>query len=265
MLELAGITFHLYGFLVGLGLVVAFSLMEKRLQKTTFPLAKLGWTMIVVGLGALIGARVYHVLTDWSLYVQNWSLSWQVWRGGLSIIGAVAGGVVALWGWARSQGWSAQTMYLFLDGAAFGLPFGQAIGRLGNWVNQELYGPPTHLPWGIRIDPAHRLAPYETATHFHPLFAYEALPLLLLGLVFWMYGKRPIGSGWYFWIYLTFYALLRLVLDFWRLDKMQLVVVGLGFNQCVMLGVLVISSITLVKRYYTPSHFRVTMSRDHGS
>lgn len=265
MLQLAGITFHLYGLVVGLGLVVALLVMEERLKHTTFPMKEWGPSIIMVGLGALVGARLYHVVTDWSLYSQHLNLIGQIWRGGLSIIGAVIGGMGTLGLWAWQQRWSRVKIAEFIDSVACGLPFGQAIGRVGNWVNQELYGPPTTYPWGLFIDEAHRLPAYREFTHFQPLFAFEAIPLLILGVLFWKWGRRPVGTGWYFWVYLCSYSFLRFMLDFWRLDKAELGGTKLGINQWVMLIVLGMSLFTLVKRYYTPSHFRATMNTDHGS
>lgn len=264
MLHFAGVTFHLYGLLVGLGLVVTISLVELKLKTSSFKASEFWPAVMAMGVGAIIGARLYHVVSDWSFYQDNINLTWQIWRGGLSIIGAVLGGLLVLVGWAKGRGWSSHQGWLLLDAMAFGLPFGQAVGRLGNFVNQELYGPPTTLPWGIPIDPAHRLASYQSATHFHPLFAYELLPLLFFGGLLWKWGRWPLGSGVYFWLYLTYYAGLRFGLDFLRLDKVTLGI-GLGSNQLVMLILFMVSSFTLVKKILHTKPFSRTMDQGHGS
>lgn len=248
MFEVAGITFHLYGLLVGLGVVVAFSLAERKLRTYTTALSEYGWAMVAVGVGAVLGARLYHVATDWALYRDNLTAIWQLWQGGLSIIGAVLGGGVALWGWARWRRWSVQTTWTILDALAFGVPFGQAIGRLGNWVNQELYGPPTTAPWGVFIEMPARVPDYQAYSHFHPLFAYEAIPLLVFGVCLWKWGKRPLGQGWYLWLYLAFYSLLRFGLDFLRLDTAAPIGLGLGVNQIVMAIVFTGSMVVLSKK-----------------
>ena len=113
-------------------------------------------------------------------------------------------------------------MKLWIDLAALGLPLGQAIGRLGNWVNQELYGLPTTLPWGIYIAPENRVSGFEAYSHFHPLFAYEAAWMLLTYIFFYGYlyrqKKIQLGTGMYALGYLASYAVIRFSLDFLRIN-----------------------------------------------
>jgi phosphatidylglycerol:prolipoprotein diacylglycerol transferase len=149
------------------------------------------WNGLVVAIIlAIIGARLYHVFSEpeggmvgWSYYRQHPIEILYIWKGGLGIYGAIVGGVlgVVIYAWhnkLRPLQW--------LDYGAPGLALGQAIGRWGNFINQELYGPPTDLPWGLIIDPAHRIAPYNDLTTypldtlFHPTFLYESLWCLLL-------------------------------------------------------------------------------------
>jgi len=119
-----------------------------------------GWSMLLwVIVGGVIGARLYHVIHEWSaVYSNDPLLALQVWRGGLGIPGAVAGGAVVLWAYTR---WKGLPTGRWLDIFVMAVPLGQAIGRLGNFVNQELYGPPTTLPWGIPIDAAHRVPEWD--------------------------------------------------------------------------------------------------------
>jgi len=146
--------------------------------------------LIVAIILAIIGSRLYHVFSEprggmvgWSYYRQHPIEILYIWQGGLGIYGAIAGGVlgVTLYAW-RSRLRPLQ----WLDYGAPGLALGQAIGRWGNFVNQELYGPPTDLPWGLIIEPAHRIAPYNDLTTyppdtlFHPTFLYESVWCLLL-------------------------------------------------------------------------------------
>jgi len=147
----------------------------------------------------IIGARLYHVFSSprggmlgWDYYRQHPIAIFQIWRGGLGIYGAVAGGLLGVYIYARLNKLS------FLQWADIGTPgliLAQAIGRWGNFVNQELYGYPTNLPWGITIDPPYRIPPYDDLTvypadtRFHPTFLYESL-WNLLGFILLMYVAR---------------------------------------------------------------------------
>jgi phosphatidylglycerol:prolipoprotein diacylglycerol transferase len=162
----------------------------------------------------------------------------QVWQGGLSIIGGILGGTIAAFLYQKIHH-SIPVLKIF-DLAVLGLPFAQAVGRLGNFVNQELYGFPTRLPWAIFIDPAHRYPLYQNEGFYHPLFAYEMIGLLLLGGCLWQKEKHKewlVGSGKYFFVYLLFYTFFRFCLDFLRIDKTLLSGTSLGLNQVVLLGV----------------------------
>ncbi len=147
----------------------------------------LTWTLVL----GIIGARLYHVISNpadstvnFSYYLQNPVKILYIWEGGLGIYGAIAGGLLAIFLYVRRH----QLSFLrWADIGIVGLPLAQAIGRWGNFVNQELYGYPTTLPWGISIDPAHRLpqfADLPPGTRFHPTFLYESVwNLLTFGLL----------------------------------------------------------------------------------
>lgn len=232
--------FHLYGFLIGLAAVVGLLLVEYKYR------AELGnrwnaqveyhfWSLVTVTLlGGLIGARIWHVMTDWPLYQDSLVNVVKIWQGGLSILGAIVGGVAGLWvGWKKMPGPGRPSLLTLLDLVVFGLPFAQAIGRLGNYVNQELYGAPTDLPWGMEIN----------GVSYHPLWAYEAVLMIFFGMGIWLYEfqhnqssrRLDIGSGQYFLSYLFYYCLIRFGLDFLRLEKAIGPVLGLGINQTVLL------------------------------
>ncbi len=123
----------------------------------------------------IIGGRIYHVLTDWPTYFGDGGSGLAgavaIWKGGLGIWGAIALGAVGAWIGCRRAG---VPLPPFADALAVGLPLGQAIGRFGNWFNQELFGRPTDLPWGLQIDPENRPAGFEQFETFHPTFLYEA-------------------------------------------------------------------------------------------
>jgi len=144
----------------------------------------------------LVGARLYHVITDPELYFTHGANPWDafaVWRGGLGIWGGVVGG-------ALGAAYACRRLGVRLEDLAWAvapaLPVAQAIGRLGNWFNQELYGRPSGLPWALRIDPAHRPADTASIGLYQPTFAYEALwDLGVAVLVVWAQRRFRL-SGW---------------------------------------------------------------------
>ena len=200
-----------------------------------------GWGMLLpVLVLAVIGARLYHVIHQWGYYSQHLDQIPQIWTGGLGIPGAVAGGVLAIWLYTR---WAKLNTLRWLDIFASATLLGQAIGRLGNFVNQELYGPPTTLPWGIPIDASHRigdwvnLVQYPESTRFHPLFAYEAL-LNLVGFFFILWIGRRMAHRLYdgdiLLIYLMWYSAVRIWLETFRVQNW----VVFGVPMAILLGVI---------------------------
>jgi len=141
--------------------------------------------LFVLPLG-MIGARLYHVIDLWSYYSKHPALIFG--GAGLGIFGALVGGVIGLIIYTR---WQKLSTLQWLDILAPGIILAQAIGRWGNFFNQELYGYPTDLPWGIYIDPIHRLPGFENYTHFHPLFLYEFL-WNVLGCIFLLVVGRKL-------------------------------------------------------------------------
>lgn len=166
----------------------------------------------------LIGARLYHVITDFDRYQDNLGDALKIWQGGLGIWGGISVGVlVAVW-MLRRGGHSTGAM---LDALAPALAVAQTIGRLGNWFNQELYGRPTDLPWGLEIDESHRVAGYGLEDTFHPTFAYEALWNLCLAAVLVWGAPRVLPrlrTGYLFAVYVLGYTAGRLWIELLRID-----------------------------------------------
>jgi prolipoprotein diacylglyceryl transferase len=167
------IPLHVYGLMIALGVLAAVWISRKRWASwgndpdLVIDLAYWGVP------GGLIGARIYHVATDYNrLYVHNFTGMFKIWDGGLGIPGGILGGVFAGYLCARRHKASVPDL---LDMVAPALPLAQAIGRLGNYFNQELFGRPTKLPWALEIDPAHRPVSFFGYATFQPTFAYEAL------------------------------------------------------------------------------------------
>ncbi len=161
-------------------------------------------------------------------------------KGGLGIPGAVGGGVLAMWLYLRRKKLSLVT---WLDITVPGLALAQAIGRWGNFFNQELYGAPTNLPWKIYIDPAHRLPGFENVAYYHPLFLYESLwNLANMAVLLWIgrHFKDRLKNGDIFLGYLVIYPVGRFLLDFLRLDASR--VVGINANQTLAAIVAVVAA-----------------------
>jgi prolipoprotein diacylglyceryl transferase len=175
----------------------------------------------------LIGARLYHVLTDWRSYEGRWLDALKIWQGGLGIPGGMALGIaVGVWA-ARRRG---ARLPSILDAVVPALPLAQAIGRLGNWWNQELFGRPTSLPWGVRIDAVHRPLEYIGATTFHPTFLYEMLwNLALCGALIAVDRRRVLRPGNILPLYVLGYFVGRLWIEALRVDTAS-IIFGLRVN-----------------------------------
>lgn len=185
----------------------------------------------------IVGGRIYHVLTDWNAYFGpngNPAQALRIWEGGLGIWGAVFLGGVGAWIGARRHGIKLPPL---ADALAPGIVFAQAIGRLGNWFNQELFGRPTTLPWGLKIDPAHRPAGYEQYATFHPTFLYELIWNTFVGFfVIWADKRFKLGHGRAFALYIAMYTAGRAFVESLRIDEAAFLF-GLRFN--FMLSILV--------------------------
>lgn len=223
--------FSWYGLILGFGVSVSLWIFEYILQKENNK--KISEKNLFIGTGlvlmfGILGARLYHLVTDWHVYQnQPWTTWLATWNGGLGIYGGILGGLLGIIIW---QKWRIPKVSLWklLDSAVIVLPLGQAIGRFGNFINQELFGTPTTLPWGIFIPLENRPEHYLSFTHFHPLFLYEALPNLFLFFAFfllWRWQKKQtdlsfikLGSGIYVGLYGLCYGVVRFSLDFARWD-----------------------------------------------
>jgi prolipoprotein diacylglyceryl transferase len=167
----------------------------------------------------IIGARIYHVITDYQLYFgpgRNPVEALFIWRGGLGIWGGVALGAVGAYLVARRRKIRFPAL---ADAMAPGIVLAQAIGRLGNWFNQELYGRPSNLPWAVEIDPEYRLPGYEDVATYQPTFLYELLwNLAAAGLLIWLDRRFKLGHGKVFALYVMIYTAGRAWIEHLRID-----------------------------------------------
>lgn len=178
----------------------------------------------------IVGARLYHVFTDPQLYFAEGRDPWRaflIWEGGLGIWGGIALGTVGAWIGARRAGVS----FSMLAGvAAPAIPLAQAIGRWGNWFNQELFGKPTELPWGLQISEDRRPDGYEAFSTYHPTFLYESLwDLGVVGLVLWVERRFHIAGGRLLAVYVMGYTAGRGWIEYLRIDTVN-EVLGLRLN-----------------------------------
>jgi prolipoprotein diacylglyceryl transferase len=219
-----------YAFAIILGVVAAIWIAERRWVARGGRRGTAGDVALWAVPFGLIGGRLYHVGTDWQLYFGDGRDPWralQIWEGGLGIWGAIALGAVGAWIGCRRAG---IRLPPFADAAAPGIAVAQAIGRFGNWFNQELYGRPTDLPWALRIDEAHRLPGYEDVATYHPTFLYEALWCLGLALlIVWADRRFQPGHGRAFALYVAGYTAGRGWIEYLRIDPAH-EVLGLRLN-----------------------------------
>lgn len=254
MWQKLGEHFHVYGLILGLSIWLGYAAIHYKAQHRHLPIGVLEALFPGVIVGGLVGARLYHVLTDWSRYQDQLLAIFQVWQGGLSIIGALLGGAVAV-AFVYPRLGVKESVVVWLDLVIFGVPIAQMVGRLGNALNQELYGLPSTLPWALYVTPDKRLPGYEMFERFHPLFAYEMFLTAVIGLSGWWleakFHHQPdfkIGSGVYIAGYVVCYAVGRLLLDFLRLDKAIIAPTQLGVNQVVLGIIAVVTSYWYLRR-----------------
>jgi prolipoprotein diacylglyceryl transferase len=230
--EAGPLTIHLYGLTLLVAIVACIWITGRRW------VARGGdWDLVyrcaLWGVAAgIVGARLYHLATSWSEVPDpKWKGAFEIWHGGLGVWGGIAAGVVVGSTVARRAG---ANVPLLMDCVAPGLLVAQAIGRLGNWWNQELYGKPTKLPWGLEIDPAHYgNAVYPPGTTFHPTFLYELLWNLFAALLLVWIGRRfAIRPPGLFALYVTFYCFGRFWIEMLRIDTAHHIA-GLRLNDWV--------------------------------
>lgn len=228
-----------YSLFIILGIFVAIWLGNKRwIAKGGKPGQISDVALFAVPFG-IIGGRIYHVATDWEKYFgsgQNWIDALKIWNGGLGIWGAILFGGVGAW-----IGCKYYKIYLppFADAIAPGIIFAQAIGRLGNYFNQELFGKPTDLAWGLEIAEKFRPQGFESFSTFHPTFLYEIIWNVLIGFgLIYLDRKYKIGHGRLFALYVSLYSLGRLFIENLRIDEARLIL-GFRFNVFTSLVVIV--------------------------
>ncbi len=214
-----------YGIAYAVGLFVSYSILIRQARRFGQDPELVGNGIIVIAIAALIGGRLYHVVDQWALYSDDLLKIVLPPYSGLGVYGGLITGVIAFIALVRYHRVSA---WVWADIVAPALFTMQAIGRWGNFFNQELYGPPTELPWGIGIDCAHRVIEYpcaafpEATTFFQPLFLYESISGLVgAALLIWLSRRRPypLRPGDQILIFFMWYAVVRFLLENLRTDN----------------------------------------------
>ena len=213
-----------YGLWIALGIALATWLTARELKRKGYDSAlAVDALFLVVPLG-FIGARLYHVITDYELYRRDPIPGiFEVWNGGLGIYGAVVGGFLGVLLFARIRGINPLVL---ADAIAPGLILAQAAGRWGNYFNQELFGRPSNLPWAIEIAPENRPAGFRDAESFHPTFLYESIWDVLVCLILLFVARRfadRLKNGDILLLYVSLYSLGRFFVETLRIDPAFLI------------------------------------------
>jgi len=245
-----------YGVIVMIGVIVGSLMVERALKRHGENSDSIWDALIWVLPVGIIGARLWYVLNaalggDTRFSNDPMEIV-RIWNGGLHIFGAFLFGAVALMLYLRRNKLDA---WLFLDAAGPAILIGQGIGRIANFINQELYGPPTTLPWGIKIEAQHRLPEFQglsEATRFHPTFAYEMLwNFTAAGLLLWIsrrYEKQlkpgTIFAGW-----LVAAGFGRVMIEFFRPDQPKIADLGISYTSVVFALMAIAGAVMLMARY----------------
>ncbi|WP_100812952.1 prolipoprotein diacylglyceryl transferase [Microbacterium lacus] len=254
-IQLGPLRIYFYALCIIAGIIVATIMTNYRLTKRgAEPWIVLDVTLPAVVLGIIV-ARIYHVLTHPAFYFgegKNPLAVFYIWEGGIAIYGALIGGAIGAWLGCR---WSGIRFWTYADALAPGLLLAQAMGRFGNWFNQELFGLPTDVPWGLEIDPDNDAFPAGLApdTLFHPTFLYEVIwNVAGVFVLLWAGRKLQLQWGRLLGLYLVWYSAGRVVWESIRIDPSE-IILGLRTNVwAAIFGVVVgLAIIVIQKRRHT--------------
>lgn len=215
--SLGTITVYWYGIIIALAIAISYLYFMRpaaRLLKINDD--NLSNLIILVVLSGIVGARIGYVLQFISSYSQNWWQIFYVWNGGVSIHGALVGGGLAILWWGKR---SKVNVKKLLDAFSPAVIFAMALGRLGNFYNQELYGLPSSAPWKMYLPPTRRPEQLMNSDFFHPVFLYEMIFDLLILVVLLAVQKKKTKPGTVFALFVFLYSLARFITEFWRYNE----------------------------------------------
>lgn len=245
-ISLGPLEIHIYGLLIGFGVFIAAALTIRRYEAMgedgSIVESVLLWA---IGLGFL-GARAAYVSTHLSRFEGEWWKVIAIWEGGLALFGGLTVGTLTAVYLIRRRGGNA---WKLIDAAAVGIPAAQAIGRWGNYFNQELFGTPSTLPWAVEIAPGRRPAEFAEFETFHPTFLYESLwnALFVIPALLWIERRFKLPTGGLFMVYAALYGVGRFALELIRTDT-SFRLLGLSRNGWVSLAVVIGALVLLAIR-----------------
>lgn len=243
--EVGRFVFRLYGIILALAILTGY--LVACTNSWRFGISKeevdnLAFWLVIIG---IVGARIYYVIFDFGFFWSNPSETYKIWHGGLSIFGAIIAGLIFILFKSKNK---AYTSYQLLDLVALSMPLSQAIGRMGNFFNQEAFGRPTNLPWKMYIEQRFRPQAYKDFEFFHPTFLYE---LAALVVIFFVLRKLlpKLKSGTVFFSYLAMYSLARFLIEPLRVDSV--IISGFRVDQVVAFLVIISSFVAILVRFRT--------------
>ncbi|KKP93953.1 MAG: Prolipoprotein diacylglyceryl transferase [Parcubacteria group bacterium GW2011_GWA1_36_12] len=215
-IDLGPVSIHFYGLIIAIAVYAGWYLAKKRAHLHQIPAKIFDDPILLIPLVlSIIGARFYHVADNWQIYSTDPVTVLYIANGGLGIWGAILGLFLGFIVVARVR---KIDLLSTLDLAAPSILLGQSIGRFGNYINQEGFGPPTSAPWGVFIEKQYRPAEFLSSTHFHPTFFYESILNLIFFIALLKMSGRLKIKGQVFALYLIFYSVSRFISEFWRID-----------------------------------------------
>lgn len=225
---------RLYGLMIAIAVLSAYFLSLKLAPKFGITGKQIDEMLIWLVVFGFLGARLYFAAFFWDYFKEHPQEIFAVWKGGLSIYGGLLGGLLGLLVYAKKSGLK---IFALLDLTAMVLPLGQAIGRWGNFFNQEAFGVPTDLPWKLYVSPQFRPAQYLTSQYFHPAFLYESIWNLIVFLII-LRAPHPFA------FYLILYPLGRFFIEFLRVDSV--IISGIRADQLTSLAMMVSGAVILI-------------------
>ncbi len=222
LLEIGPITLYWYGLIIAVAILLSYFFVLKISKYFLIKKDTLNDLFLWLIVWSIIGSRIYEIFLEWNYYLQNPSQILKIWEGGLAIHGAILAGLIVIYFYSKKY----KINFWRITGLiAPGLALGQAIGRFGNWFNQELYGLPTNLPWAIPISIENRIVEFIDYQYFHPTFLYESIGnilifIILITLIIRLKNKVNLDylGKISFAVYLFLYSVLRFFIEFIRLD-----------------------------------------------
>lgn len=241
VLTIGPITFHWYGIIIGFSILIGYLLTSLRAKSYQISQNVIDTLFLLTLPAGIIGARVYHVLDYFEYYQQNSIQILFIWQGGLGIYGGLLAALVVIYKFAKFKKLSVLKL---LDLASPAVALAQSVGRWGNFVNYEAFGPPANLPWAISIPEEVRPTQFQTFEKFHPAFLYESVASFLIFIILMVAAAKVRQKpGFVFALYVMLYSITRLLVENFRLNTW--VIANFKVAQIISFGLLIYSLILL--------------------